>query len=73
MDTELRWALLQRLVTGVYGMLPISESTVSATDEYIAAARPPAALHRLLTEGRVEVLPALRCQACDRAAMRRPT
>jgi aminopeptidase N len=43
----------------------ISEETVRATDEYIAATDPPAALRRLLSEGRDDVLRALRCQAKD--------
>ena len=39
-----------------------------ATDEYIAATNPPAAMRRLLLEGRDDVLRALRCQARDRRA-----
>jgi aminopeptidase N len=46
----------------------ISEETVRMTDEYIAATDPPAALRRLLLEGRDDVLRALRCQARDRQA-----
>jgi aminopeptidase N len=41
---------------------------VRATDEYITATDPPAALRRLLLEGRDDVLRALRCQARDRQA-----
>jgi aminopeptidase N len=41
---------------------------VAATDAYIASAQPPAALNRLLSEGRDEVLRALRCQERDRQA-----
>ena len=37
-----------------------------ATDAYLSAHEPPAALRRLLIEGRDEVLRALRCQARDR-------
>jgi aminopeptidase N len=61
-------AMAQDLVTGVYSVFPISQETVSATDAYIAAAQPPAALRRLLIEGRDDVLRALRCQARDRQA-----
>ena len=38
------------------------------TDAYIRAADPPAALRRLLIEGRDDVVRALRCQARDRQA-----
>jgi aminopeptidase N len=61
-------AMAQDFVVGVYTVLPISQETVSATDAYINAAQPPAALRRLLIEGRDDVLRALRCQARDRQA-----
>ena len=61
-------AMAQDFVSGVYTVGAISEETVRATDDYIAAAEPPAALRRLLTEGRDDVLRALRCQARDHAA-----
>jgi aminopeptidase N len=38
------------------------------TDAYLADVDPPAALRRLLLEGRDDVLRALRCQARDRQA-----
>ena len=53
---------------GAYTAGAISEETVRMTDEYIAAADPPAAMRRLLLEGRDDVLRALRCQAKDRQA-----
>ena len=61
-------AMAQDFVSGAYTACEISEETVRLTDEYIAAADPPAALRRLLIEGRDDVLRALRCQARDRQA-----
>ena len=61
-------AMAQDFVSGAYLLGAISEETVQATDDYIARAEPPAALRRLLTEGRDDVLRALRCQARDRQA-----
>ena len=59
-------AMAQDFVTDVYAMCPISRETVEMTDAYIGAADPPAALRRLLLEGRDDVLRALRCQDRDR-------
>jgi aminopeptidase N len=61
-------AMAQDFVTGIYASLDISAQTVAATDAYIASAQPPAALIRLLSEGRDDVLRALRCQERDRQA-----
>jgi aminopeptidase N len=61
-------AMAQDFVSGAYAVCPLSEETVAATDSYIAASDPPAALHRLLIEGRDDVLRSLRCQARDREA-----
>jgi aminopeptidase N len=61
-------AMAQDFVTGVYTICALSQETVQATDDYIARAQPPAALRRLLIEGRDDVLRALRCQARDRQA-----
>jgi aminopeptidase N len=61
-------AMAQDFVSGVYAVGPISQETVDMTDAYIRAADPPAALRRLLIEGRDDVLRALRCQARDRQA-----
>src|SRR6266851_6602757 len=61
-------AMAQDFVSGVYSVCAISIETVEMTDDYIKAADPPAALRRLLTEGRDDVLRALRCQARDRQA-----
>jgi aminopeptidase N len=59
-------AMAQDFVSGAYAVNPLSQATVEATDAYIAAHETPAALRRLLIEGRDEVLRALRCQARDR-------
>jgi aminopeptidase N len=61
-------AMAQDFVSGAYSVCPVSADTVDSTDGYIAANDPPAALRRLLIEGRDEVLRALRCQARDRQA-----
>jgi aminopeptidase N len=61
-------AMAQDFASGIYTVFAISPETVEATDAYIAAAQPPAALRRLLIEGRDDVLRALRCQARDRQA-----
>ena len=61
-------AMAQDFVGDVYTVGAISAETVEATDAYIAAGQPPAALQRLLVEGRDDVLRALRCQARDRQA-----
>jgi aminopeptidase N len=59
-------AMAQDFVEGAYGVCAISPETVEATDAYIEAAEPPAALLRLLNEGRDDILRALHCQARDR-------
>jgi aminopeptidase N len=61
-------AMAQDFVSGAYLVGPLSQETVAATDDYIARAQPPAALRRLLIEGRDDVLRALRCQSRDRQA-----
>jgi aminopeptidase N len=61
-------AMAQDFVSGAYLVCAISPETVEATDAYIASAQPPATLRRLLSEGRDDVVRALRCQARDRQA-----
>jgi aminopeptidase N len=61
-------AMAQDFVVGGYQICAVDAETVAATDDYLAEAEPPAALHRLLIEGRDEVLRSLRCQDRDRAA-----
>ena len=51
------------------GVPRFRRETVQMTDAYIGAADPPAALRRLLLEGRDDVLRALRCQDRDRQAV----
>jgi aminopeptidase N len=58
-------AMAQDFAGGIYSAAAISAETVRATDDYIAAANPPDGLRRVLTEGRDDVLRALRCQAKD--------
>jgi aminopeptidase N len=58
--------MAQWFASNAYPLTQISERTVQMTDEYIAQADPPAALRRLLVEGRDSVQRALRCQQRDR-------
>ncbi|WP_067461121.1 aminopeptidase N [Actinomadura macra] len=51
-----------------YPFLVIEQSTVDRTEAYIAEQKPPAALVRLLSEGRDGVTRALRARAKDRSA-----
>jgi aminopeptidase N len=60
--------MAQWFVNNAYPLFQVSQETVRLTDEYIARADPPAALLRLLTEGRDSVQRALRCQERDRQA-----
>jgi aminopeptidase N len=61
-------AMAQDFVTGMYASFELTMDTVAATDAYITASQPPAALNRLLSEGRDDVLRALCCQGRDRQA-----
>jgi aminopeptidase N len=61
-------AMAQDFVAGGYQICAVDARTVEATDEYLAAHDTPAALRRLLIEGRDEVLRSLRCQERDRTA-----
>ncbi|HEY6310863.1 MAG TPA: aminopeptidase N [Streptosporangiaceae bacterium] len=69
-DVWREWSstMAQDFVGGVYAVCAISPETVEVTDAYVDRADPPAALRRLLSEGRDDVLRALRCQARDRQA-----
>ena len=40
-------AMAQDFVSGAYGICPVTAETVAATDRYITASAPPAALRRL--------------------------
>jgi aminopeptidase N len=61
-------SMAQWFVSVAYNVCPISQETISITDDYIARTQPPAALRRLLVEGRDDVARALRCQERDRRA-----
>jgi len=61
-------AMAQDFVTGIYASFELTMDTVAATDAYITASQPPAELNRLLSEGRDDVLRALRGQERDRQA-----
>ncbi|HEX9357584.1 MAG TPA: aminopeptidase N [Streptosporangiaceae bacterium] len=58
--------MAQWFTSNAYPLTQISAHTVELTDSYIAEADPPAALRRLLLEGRDSIQRALRCQARDR-------
>ena len=60
-------AMAQDFVITGYHVCPVDTATVAATDAYLADTEPPAALRRLLSEGRDDVLRSLRNQARDRA------
>ena len=60
--------MAQRFVSIGYTICPISAETIRITDEYIARTQPPAALRRLLVEGRDDVARALRCRERDALA-----
>jgi aminopeptidase N len=61
--------MAQDFVEYGYTIGAVDETTIAATDEYLAASpEPPAALRRLLSEGRDEVVRALRNQERDREA-----
>jgi aminopeptidase N len=61
-------SMAQWFVSVAYNVCPISAETIAITDDYIARTQPPAALRRLLVEGRDDVARALRCQERDRLA-----
>ncbi|MGB3770385.1 MAG: aminopeptidase N [Rhodococcus sp. (in: high G+C Gram-positive bacteria)] len=56
----------QTVVVGLYPSWSISEDSVAAADEFLAADRPPA-LARLVVEGRASVVRSLAARAADRA------
>jgi aminopeptidase N len=61
-------AMAQDFVAGAYLVCAQSQETVQVTDDYLARAEPPAALRRLLVEGRDDVLRSLHCQERDQQA-----
>ncbi|MCG0288353.1 aminopeptidase N [Streptomyces sp. PSAA01] len=60
--------MAQQIVVGLYPALQVSQSTLDATDAWLASAEPTAALRRLMTESRAGIERALRAQAADAAA-----
>lgn len=58
--------MAQFFAVGAYPALIIDPGTVELTDAYLAGRQPPAALHRLLLEGRAGIVRALRAQEYDR-------
>jgi len=58
--------MAQRFAEQAYPISVISAPAIDAADEYIARTSPPAALRRLLAEGRDDVARALRCRERDR-------
>ncbi len=60
--------MAHNIVVGLYPSLAINDETVRRTDDYLANEQPPAALRRLLLEGRAGVTRALGAQERDRAA-----
>ncbi|GAA2597158.1 aminopeptidase N [Streptomyces axinellae] len=58
----------QQVVVGLYPAIHASQETLEATDAWLAAAEPSAALRRLMTESRAGVERALCAQAADEAA-----
>jgi aminopeptidase N len=57
--------MAQYFAQNAYPSWDVSEEAIAATDAYIERADPPAALRRLLTEGRDDVARALRCRHRD--------
>ncbi|WP_411142513.1 aminopeptidase N [Streptomyces sp. x-80] len=60
--------MAQQIAVGLYPALQVSQETLDATDAWLAAAEPSAALRRLVTESRAGVERALKAQAADAAA-----
>ncbi|MCF6526395.1 aminopeptidase N [Streptomyces sp. JJ36] len=63
--------MAQQIAIGLYPAVQVSPATLEATDAWLAAAEPSAALRRLVTESRAGVERALKAQAADAAAARR--
>ncbi|MFF2927319.1 aminopeptidase N [Streptomyces celluloflavus] len=60
--------MAQQVAVGLYPALQVSQETLDATDAWLAAAEPSAALRRLVTESRAGVERALKARAADAAA-----
>ncbi|CAM5233801.1 Aminopeptidase N OS=Streptomyces alboniger OX=132473 GN=pepN PE=3 SV=1 [Streptomyces alboniger] len=57
--------MAQQIAIGLYPALQVSRATLDATDAWLAAENPSAALRRLVTESRAGVERALRAQSAD--------
>lgn len=57
--------MAQQIAIGLYPSLQVSQETLDATDAWLAAAEPSAALRRLITESRAGIDRALRARAAD--------
>ncbi|MFI0818017.1 aminopeptidase N [Streptomyces sp. NPDC021098] len=60
--------MAQQIAVGLYPALQVSQATLDATDAWLEAAEPSAALRRLVTESRAGVDRALKARAADAAA-----
>ncbi|MEE1843437.1 MULTISPECIES: aminopeptidase N [unclassified Streptomyces] len=60
--------MAQQVAIGLYPTLQVSQATLDATDAWLSATEPGAALRRLVSESRSGVERALRAQAADAAA-----
>ncbi|NUK26954.1 aminopeptidase N [Streptomyces lunaelactis] len=60
--------IAQQIAVGLYPSLQVSQTTLDATDAWLASAEPNAALRRLISESRAGVERALKAQAADAAA-----
>jgi aminopeptidase N len=70
LDIWANWSsdMAKRFVAIGYTVCPTEQETIHVTDRYISRNSPPAALRRLLVEGRDDVARALRCRARDALA-----
>ncbi|MCB5906698.1 aminopeptidase N [Streptomyces pinistramenti] len=60
--------MAQQIAVGLYPAVQVAQETLDATDGWLAAAQPSAALRRLVTESRASIERALKAQAADAAA-----
>ncbi|MFG2225200.1 aminopeptidase N [Streptomyces sp. NPDC048644] len=60
--------MAQQIAVGLYPAVQVVQETLDATDAWLAAAEPSAALRRLVTESRAGIERALKAQAADAAA-----
>ncbi|KAA6221870.1 aminopeptidase N [Streptomyces albofaciens JCM 4342] len=59
--------MAQQIAVGLYPALQVSQETLDATDTWLAAAEPSAALRRLVSESRSGIERALKAQRADEA------